>query len=259
MLPVVHRKRKRSREMPRPAWPKRLPRKQRSDVGHVRSMWSDPACATLGGRRPHSQMRQRSRVDKRPRPEGQESRAAKHPAFQDGPAQEGDDRFGHMPLISQRLVAGRTPARLQHLIGMHLLRQPRPLDGNIKIAPGVAAHYRGQPVFVIGTFSRRSTPMVDVLPLCEKRNDDGDLQYEASCRSVLTCKQCELCEVGSKFYGVVRNTDKRSCGGRLTFTTVEQQEPICKGGAHLARELRERLVTSRRWSERPLLIGASAA
>ncbi|CAJ1454133.1 unnamed protein product [Effrenium voratum] len=205
------------------AWPKRFPRKPRSD-GRGPDL---PQGLLLKQRRPKKGKR--------------EKRLSRN-----APANPQDaislDRHGQGADLSQRLRAGRTLPRLRHLASMSLFHHRRPFDAPPDPRPGRCALLRGNPCFIVSTFQRRKVPMADVLPLQETL-DEAILT--ASRADTETCAQRDLQDVGCKRVQIQpRNLRK----GRLRFNVLPA---ACEPGAADAHDVQVYLGPLQASAERP--------
>ena len=188
----------------RGAWPKRFPRKPRSDK-------------RTGELQPKLKLR------KVPRASGKKKRGrtcrlpANHPAA----AVLGDGTRGGEQSLAFRLAAGRTSRRLLHLSQMHLFHQPTSVDEPIKPASGLAAYRDEQLVYILSTYNARGKPMSDVLPLHATTSG----QHTALRRQVLTCPQTELQLVGCKVLTLWKKNARR---GRLQFDVMDAVTEVTK-------------------------------
>ena len=155
----------------RAPWPKKRPRKLRSDAGVQKGLAARPEFARPSTRQERlskePSSRKSARTDKRPRHEKVDERPACSPATQVhcDAASFGGRSSGQLALHA-RFAIGRTPQRLQHLSRMHLFHSPESFSEVPTMAPGVTAMLDEQLVFgVSNIFSRRRIPMVDVLLL----------------------------------------------------------------------------------------------
>lgn len=192
----------------RPVWPKRLPRKVRSDGGTQRAPSTAPERALPAQRTPRQE--RCPRKDKIAKVEGQESRPAQTPASQ--PDATGDDRSLSPHDLSTRLAAGRTAARLQHLVAMHLFHRPVPFHSAATPKPGLGAVHSGEPVYIAGIWSRRGVAYADALPLEHVPSDDGPGYYKSARASVYRVRQEELQQIGSRRFVL-----RPKCNSRLLF------------------------------------------
>lgn len=228
----------------KPAWPKRVPRKRRSDLGVTKAKSADPVNAVPASRDVTSlkwPAHRESRTDKRPRLEDRQPACT--PASR--PPELVDDRFGHPWPLSRRIAAGRTHKRLRHLAELHLFSPPTSFVQGVTAAPGVSATYAGLPVFIIGVFTRRGVRMADVLTLEQLPHDattsEVETVYRARKLDIHSCKVSALTEIGNIQYRPL--SSKRKDGWvRFAAAGADDRAASCSA-AQLARSLRASACT----------------
>lgn len=148
-------------------WAKKRCRKQRSDAGKIRSRAGITIVQTRVNRRlkPTDPLDKRARGRKRKRKP--QSLPANAPAQEDPEVTRPTTRQPEQATIGQRLVVGRTVARLRHLMGMHFLHKPTEFTEGGELAPrgGLFAKLRGEHVWILGLFSLRGVQQADIAPL----------------------------------------------------------------------------------------------
>ena len=183
------------------AWNHRLPRKVRSDEGVSRSSAAREAAASHSAlpalRLGHSlkpARRGHHFAGRRGLPANRDTAAACTPA------RETDVSLscGQALSVSQRIPAGRTARRLQHIQQFHLFQRPSEyLDGPSDAAPGLSAMRHGQLSIVMDfPFTRRFIKMVDVMPLV-RDSSVGGMELSGRLRTVTTCRHSELSDIGA--------------------------------------------------------------
>ena len=207
-----------------PSWPSRPPRQVRSDAGssksgHTQPVHAVPAVGLLKGRvTGKPRLRARSVTD------NMETRPAHTPASQDIVGDASEERLGLSMSMSRRFMAGRTPARLNHLASMHLFKSLECLSDAARPGPGISATLHGQSVYIVSTFTRKGIAMADVLPLQRSDPNDG-LCFTSSARSVLTCERSDLDNVG--VHGIAFQRFKRN-SSVLLFHSLPDDVPLAQ-------------------------------
>ena len=179
-------------------WAKKLPRKRRTDAGVARG---PPGLAMPPSKRRRLMLREAV-----PR-----TGLAKNPA---APAEQAHTPRGVDSLgLAQRVAAGRTLPRLLTLMQFHFLRPVHDSPAALPLRPGLFATLSssGQAVFILGTFARRSSALVDVVPL-RAATFQGQNVYKAFYKELQTCRQAELADVGMHYVTASCSNDRRgSC------------------------------------------------
>ena len=151
-----------------------------------------------------------------------ETRPAHTPAAQDDAAPSLDERRGMPMSMKRRFMLGRTFARLKHLASMHLFKPLEDLVRTDGASPGTCAVLRGQPVYVVSTFTRRGVALADVLPLRRADQDSGATFISSSLR-VLSCRVSDLHHAGARQCYFERS--KRG-SSNLVFRCLPEGEPV---------------------------------
>ena len=179
--PVIYRAAAFSARKPFQPWAKKLPRKRRTDAGVARGPEAVPRAGL-----------------------------AKNPA---APAEQAHTPRGVDSLgLAQRVAAGRTLPRLLMLMQFHFLRPVHDSPAALPLRPGLFATLSssGQAVFILGTFTRRSSAL-DVVPL-RAATFQGQNVYKAFYKELQTCRQAELADVGMHYVTASCSNDRRgSC------------------------------------------------
>ena len=92
---------------------------------------------------------------------------------------EQDSRALRWKPLAARFAAGRTLPRLLQLMRMHPLKVVPSGSASAPVRPaaGLFTTIRGEPVWIVGTFTRRNTKLADVVPNVVAFNKVG-----AACR-----------------------------------------------------------------------------
>ena len=148
-------------------WAKKRCRKQRSDAGKIRSRAGITIVQARVNRRlkPTDPLDKRARGRKRKRKP--QSLPANAPVQEDTKVPKAASRGVEHATIGQRLLVGRTVARLRHLMGMRLLHKPTEFTDGDELAPrgGLFAKLKGEHVFILGVFPLRGVQQADIAPL----------------------------------------------------------------------------------------------
>ena len=177
------------------AWPKKFPRKSKTQ--------SEGSCL--------QQSNEFWKKHARPRPGQRKKKKHRNAPAAYAMAEDILNRGQMFSSAVQRLQAGRTAERLDHLATMSLFHERQAFDANPLPRPGRCARWKGNLVYIVACFARRSLPLADILPL-EPAEISGC--WTATRTQVRTCPQKELSEVGCKAVQLQRRNLKR---GRLHF------------------------------------------
>ena len=209
-------------------WVKKPPRKTRSDCG-VRREPAAAASTRLNMERSYPSTdapppSKRCRVGAAPHEESREMRPANAPATMVLEPGEQDSRALRWKPLAARFAAGRTLPRLLQLMRMHPLKVVPSGSASAPVRPaaGLFTTIRGEPVWIVGTFTRRNTKLADVVPLRSSGGRLGQRQFVARYSEVRSVQQSDQGEVGLFF----RALPRRSSGCRLaTLNFVRRQLP----------------------------------
>lgn len=187
------------------AWPKRFPRKDRSVL---RQTMPRPRCI-IPRMKGQKQKKPRSAQKKRSHANAPATLSACHAP-----------RETAQLSLAQRIAAGRTGARLQHLAEMHLFHVPRQLHEPAQPKAGLFARHGDKAVYIVSVWidTRRKRSMADVLPLLPH----GDTTYTAFRTQIFTCEQRHLCNVGEHLLTLKR---KNLSKGKLFFDLQDRPAP----------------------------------